>query len=187
MVKALVVYGTRYGATADTAKVIVDVLGQEGLEVRLVNAKEDKIGSIDEYELIIVGSGIRMGRWTREPEKFLEKYQQELSGKKLALFVSCGAAHPLTEGEEKNKEIEDAHRKYLKEKADKYNLHPITLGLFGGVYDFNKMGWVFRRTMSSVKPQLEEAGFKETESGRYDTRDLEVIRGWAEKVAKTVN
>lgn len=184
MVKALVIYGTRYGATANTSEIIAEVLRQEGFEVRVINAKDDKLQSISEYELIVVGSGIQMGRWTTEPEKFLKKFQKELSHKKLALFVCCGSAHPLTKGEEMTKEIEDARRKYLEEKAAKYNLHPIALGLFGGVYDFNKMSWFFRKTMSAVKPQLEEAGFKETEAGRYDTRDLNTIRSWARKVAQ---
>lgn len=187
MVNALVVYGTRYGATANTSEIIAEALRQEGLEVNVINAKDDKIQSIGEYELIIVGSGIRMGRWTNEPEKFLEKFQKELSLKKVAFFVCCGAAHPLTEGEEKTKEIEEARRKYLEEKAAKYNLHPIALGLFGGVYDFNKMSWFLRKTMSSVKSQLEEAGFEETDAGRYDTRDLNSIRGWAKKVAQIVS
>jgi len=184
MVKALVVYGTRYGATENTSEVIAEVLRQEGFEVIVVNAKDDNIQSLSEYELIIVGSGIRMGRWTREPDKFLEKFQQELSHKKLALFVCCGSAHPLSDGEEKTKDIEDARRKYLEEKAAKYSLHPIALGLFGGVYDFNKMSWFFRKTMSSVKLQLEEAGFKETEAGRYDTRDFKAIRSWVKKAAR---
>ena len=76
--------------------------------------------------------------------------------------------------------------KYLEEKAAKYNLQPVALGLFGGVYDFNKMSWFFRKTMSAVKPKLEEAGFKETEPGVYDTRDLNAIRSWAKQVAQTV-
>jgi menaquinone-dependent protoporphyrinogen oxidase len=187
MTKALVVYGTRYGATANTSEAIADVLRKEGFEVRVVNAKEDKVQSISEYEFIIVGSGIKMGRWTKEPEKFLEKFQKELAKKKLALFVCCGAAHPLTEEEEKTKEMEDARRKYLEEKAAKYDLNPVALGLFGGVYDFNKMSWFFRKTMSAVKPKLEEAGFKETEAGLYDTRDLNAIRSWAKEVAKMVD
>lgn len=184
MVKALVVYGTRYGATADTSEVIAEVLRQEGFEVQVSDAKRDKIQSLSEYELVIVGSGIRMGRWTREPEKFLEKFQQELSTKKLAIFVCCGAVHPLSEEDEKTKEIEDAQTKYLEEKAAHFNLNPISLGLFGGVYDFNKMSWIIRRTMSSLKSQLEDAGLKETVSGRYDTRDLDAIRNWAKKVAQ---
>ena len=83
MSKALIVYGTRYGATADTSEIIAAVLHQEGFEVRVVNAKKDKVQSIHEFELVIVGSGIRMGRWTKEAEKFLEKFQKELSKKKL--------------------------------------------------------------------------------------------------------
>jgi menaquinone-dependent protoporphyrinogen oxidase len=42
--------------------------------------------------LIVVGSGIQIGRWTGEPEDFLKKHQKELTSKKLALFVNCGSA-----------------------------------------------------------------------------------------------
>ena len=184
MVKALIFYETRYGATADTSEVIAEELSQEGFEVKVVNSKKEKIRSISEFELVIVGSGIRMGRWTKEPEKFLENFQEELSHKKLAIFVSSGSAHPLSEGEEKTRETQDARTKYLEEKAAKYNLNPLALGLFGGVYDFNKMSWIMRRTMYSLRPQLEEAGLKETDPGRYDTRDLDAIRSWAKKVAQ---
>ena len=50
MIKALVVYGTRYGGTADTTEVIAGVLRQEGFEVRVVDAKKDKVQSISEYK-----------------------------------------------------------------------------------------------------------------------------------------
>ena len=186
MIKALVVYGTRYGATADTSEVISDVLRQEGFEVRVVDAKNDKVKSINEFELVIIGSGIKIGRWTKEPEKFLGKFQKELSKKKTALFVCCGGANPLTEGEEKIKEMEDAKRKYLEDKVVKYNLNPIALGFFGGIYDFSKMSWFLRKTMSGLKPKLEEAGFKETQSGFYDTRNLDSIHNWTKEVAQMV-
>ncbi len=186
MIKALIVYGTRYGATADTSKVIADILTQEGFEVKVVDAKKDKVQSVSEFELVIVGSGIKIGRWMKEPEKFLGKFQKELSKKKVALFVCCGGAKPLTEGAEKTKEMETSKRKYLEDKAVQFNLNPIALGFFGGIYDFNKLSWFLRKTMSGVKPQLEEAGFEETKSGFYDTRDLETIRSWAKKVAQMV-
>ncbi|UCH32300.1 MAG: flavodoxin domain-containing protein [Candidatus Bathyarchaeota archaeon] len=186
MTKALIVYGTRYGATADTSEVIADVLRKEGLEVRVVNVKEEKVQNISEYGLIVVGSGIRMGSWTKEPEEFLRKFQQELAKKKMALFVCCGSTHPVTEEEEKTRAIEDARRNYLAEKAAKHNLNPVALGLFGGIYNFNKMSWIFRKTLSVVRSKLEEAGFKEKEDGVYDIRDLNTIRRWAKKVAKMV-
>ncbi len=100
MSKALIVFGTRYGATANTSEVIADTLRQVGYEVKIVDAKKEKVQSIGEFDLIIVGSGIQMGKWTKEPEDFLKKYQKELSKKKVALFVSCGGANPLSEGEQ---------------------------------------------------------------------------------------
>jgi menaquinone-dependent protoporphyrinogen oxidase len=187
LVRALIVYGTRYGATGETSEVIADVLRQKGLEVKVANAKKEKIRSVSEFELVIVGSGIRMGKWTKEPEKFLEKFQKELVKKKVALFVCCGSSNPLDEEDEKAEVMEDAKRKYLEDKAAKYNISPIALGFFGGIYDFNKMSWVLRKTMSGIKPQLEEAGFKETRSGVYDLRNLGMIRDWAKEIAEMID
>jgi menaquinone-dependent protoporphyrinogen IX oxidase len=39
----LIVYGTRYGATAGTSEEIAKVLQGEGFDVKVVNAKEEKI------------------------------------------------------------------------------------------------------------------------------------------------
>jgi menaquinone-dependent protoporphyrinogen oxidase len=187
MSRALIVYGTRYGTTAETSEIIAETLRKEGFEARIVNSKKEKVQSIDEFDLIIVGSGIQMGKWTKEPESFLEKFQNRLSNKKVALFVSCGSANPLSEGEQKNKEMNDAKKKYLQDKSVEYNVKPIALGFFGGCYDFNKMSWFFRKTLSSVRPKLEGAGYKESKTGVYDLRDLEAIRGWTREVAKMVD
>jgi menaquinone-dependent protoporphyrinogen oxidase len=184
--KALIVYGTRYGATASTSEEIAEVLRQEGFDVRVVNAKKDKVKDITEYELIIVGSGIQIHKWTREPEKFLKKFQKELAKKKVALFVCCGSAEPIDDKTDKAKSIENARTKYLEEKAAKYNLHPIALGLFGGVYNFNKVPWLFGKFMEAIKPQLEEAAVPQTEPGLYDTRDINAIRSWAKEIAQTI-
>ena len=186
MTKALLVFGTRYGASSDTAEVIADTLRQKGFEVKIVDAKKEKVRSVSDFDLFIVGSGIQMGKWTKEPEEFLKKFQKELSTKKLALFVSCGSANPLSEGEQKNKEMAEGKRKYLEDKASENSLNPIAIGFFGGCYDFNKMPWFFRKTLSSIKPKLEAAGYKESKAGVYDLRDLDAIRGWAIQVAELV-
>jgi menaquinone-dependent protoporphyrinogen oxidase len=184
--KALIVYGTRYGATASTSEDIAEVLRQEGFDVKVVNAKKDKVKDITEYELVIVGSGIQIGRWTKEPENFLKKHQKELKQKKVALFVCCGSACPLTEEDGKPEKMEEAKRKYLDEKAAKYNLQPVAVGFFGGVYNFNDVSWLFRKFMEYVKPQLLEAGYTETKPGIYDLRDLDAIRSWTKELAQKV-
>ncbi len=186
MTTAVIVYGTRYGSTAKTAELIANVLRQEGFMVRVVNAKDEKVQSIREYELIIVGSSIQMGRWTKEPEQFLRRFQPGWSTKQLALFVSCGAAHPLDDSKDHTQERANARLKYLEAKASQYTLYPIALGLFGAIYDFNTMPWFFRKTMSGLKPQLEAAGYYETAPGVYDTRDIAAIQQWARALAQHV-
>ena len=186
MTKALIVYGTRYGATEMTSDEIADVFRQEGLDVKVVNLKKDKVNDISEYELVIVGSGIQINKWTKEPEKFLKKFKKELASKKVALFVCCGSTKPLDDKIDKTVSIEKARTKYLEEKAAKYDLQPVALGLFGGVYNYNRVPWLFRKFMQTIKLQLEEAGVPQTEPGLYDTRDLNAIRSWAKEVAQTV-
>jgi len=176
--KALIVYGTRYGATESTSEEIAKVLKGEGLEVKVVNAKKEKVNDISPYDLIIIGSGMQMGKWTAEPEKFLDQFQKELANKKVAVFVSSGA-QAFIEYEKKTEEIENNRKKYLEEKAVKYNLQPISMVILGGVWDFNKMNFLLRKTLASFKPRLEAAGFKEIKPGLYDTRDWDAIRKWA--------
>jgi menaquinone-dependent protoporphyrinogen oxidase len=187
MSKALIVYGTRYGATASTSEEIAQVLRKEGLQVRVVNAKEEKVKDIAEYSLLIVGSGIRIGRWTGEAEKFLQKFKKDLAKKKVALFVCCGSAcQALNEQEGKPEAFDSARREYLEEKSAKYSLQPVALGFFGGVYDY-KMSFWLRRGWTALKRKLEAAGFKETEPGVYDTRDCNAIRNWAKELAQRVH
>jgi menaquinone-dependent protoporphyrinogen IX oxidase len=191
--KALIVYGTRFGATAGTSEEIANVLRNEGLDVRVVDAKKAKVRDISEYDLIIVGSGMMIDRWTGEPEKFLEKYQKELAKKRLAIFVSSGA-QALIEYEGKFEQFHfggkttillgveatgRARKVYLEEKAAKYEFRPIALAVFGGVWDFNHKPWWAGKAIEAAIPKLEAAGIKEIKPGLYDTRDWDAIRNWA--------
>ena len=183
--KALIVYGTRYGATESTSAEIAKVLQGEGLDVKVVNTKKEKVKDISPYDLIIIGSGMQMGKWTGEPESFLGQFQKELANKKVAIFVSS-AAQSLLEHENKTEEIKNNHKQYLEEKAAKYSLQPVSTAIFGGVWDFNKMNFIFRKTLASFKPRIEAAGFKEITPGLYDTRDWNVIRTWAKELAAKI-
>ena len=176
--KALIIYGTRFGATTSTSEELAKVLREEGLEVTVVNAKKDKVQDISGYSLIVVGSGMMMDRWTKEPEKSLKKFQKELVKKKVALFVSSGVDY-----KEEPEAIGRAKKKYLVEKAEKYELHPVALGLFGGIWDFNNMPWWASRFAAMGRPKIEAAGFKEIKPGVYDTRDWDTIRSWAKELA----
>ena len=92
----------------------------------------------------------------------------------------------VSEREGKIKDLEGIRKAALDDKVAQYNLHPIALGLFGGVMDFNKMNFLFRRTMGLVKPQLEKDGFEEVRPGVYELRDWDEIRGWARELPRAI-
>lgn len=180
--KALIVYGTRYGASAGTAEEIASVLRGEGFDVKVVNAKEEKIKDLNPYELIVVGSGLQIGKWTSEAEAFLKRFQNDFANKKLALFAST--MKTVSERQGKTQDVEVTRKFALTDKVTKYSLQPISLGFFGGVIDYNKMNFLFRKTLGSIRQQLEKDGFKETSPGVYDLRDMEEIRSWAKDLAQ---
>lgn len=181
MVNALIVYGTRLGATASTSDEIANVLREEGLDVSVVDAKKAKVKDVAGYNLVVVGSEIMMGKWMSEPEDFLKKFRGDLVRKKMALFVSCGSAAPNPN--QKPEEVVEARKKYLDDKAAQYGLRPIALGFFGGSYDYNNMPWWASMFMNAAKKDLLATGGKETKPGFYDTRDWDAIRAWARDLA----
>lgn len=183
--KILIAYGTRYGATAGTAEEIAKVFQGEGFEVKTVNLKEEKVKDISKFELVIVASGMKMDMWTSKAKAFLNKFSNELKKKKVALFVSSGG-RALMEYKGKHDEIDRITKKYLKGKASKYGLNPISMNMFGGIWDYNQMGKIYRKALDAEKDNFIPAGFKETEPGVYDSRNWDEIRKWAKDLASKI-
>lgn len=179
--KALIAYGTLYGATAGTSEEIAKILREEGFDTKLVNLKEEKIKEISEYDLIIVGSGMGNCRWVSEAEDFLKNFRKDFEGKKLALFVSTMILFFEREG--KMDDVAKTRKVALENKVAKYSLKPIASGLFGGVIDYNKMGFITRKGMEFFKPQLEKGGFKKVAPNVYDLRNWDEIRNWAKELS----
>ena len=181
--KGLIVYGTKYGATQGTSEEIARILREENLEVKIVNAREEKVKDISEYGLVVVGSGMAMGNWVNEAEEFVKKFQKDFENKKLALFIS--SLKPIEEKQGKTDLVAKIKKIGFEDKISKYDLNPITMGLFGGVVNYNKMSFLIRKGMEiGYKSQLQKYGFKELEPGLYDLRDWDEIRSWAKDLAQ---
>ncbi len=175
--KALVVYGTRYGTASEIAEEISQILENDGVEVDLKDARKLKNYDISPYDLVIIGSGIKMGKWTKGSINFLKDNKSNLKDKKVALFVTCGAAN-LPESKD------EGQKKYLDDIADKYLANkPVSTGLFGSVYDPQAKGGLLFKMANKfmIKKELEKQG-KDTNI-RHDYRDWEYIRSWTHKLA----
>ena len=82
----VIIYGSRYGSTAQTAAWIA-----EGLEGKAAVLSAKDAGDLGGYEKVILGSGIYGGQLHADMAAFLEKRGGEVRSKLLALFVVCGA------------------------------------------------------------------------------------------------
>lgn len=172
--KVLVCYGTRYGSAGEIAENIGEILGSRGATVEVVNLKKGKAKDLESYDLVVIGSGIQMGRWTKEPLKFLKKNRETLSRKKVALFVSCMSA---TKPETSNQGRTDYLDKII---LDFPEIVPISMGLFGGVIDSTKGNRMIKGIMKSLVKEM--VGEDEEQPERIDLRDWDQIRIWAENL-----
>jgi hypothetical protein len=84
MTRALVVYCTKYGSTAEVAQAIADGLGADIAE--MVDMPD-----IHPYELIVVGSPIYSGTYLPAAIEFLETNRHLLSVRKTAAFITAAA------------------------------------------------------------------------------------------------
>lgn len=175
--KALVIFGTRYGTAKEISEKIVEILKDENLEVDLINSDDKTNLAVDNYDLVVVGSGIKMGKWTKNTLNFLKKNRKKLSNRKVALFVSCGAAN-----EEKNKA--EAQEKYLDNVATKYlDSEPISTGLFGGIYDPNAdHGLLYKLVKRNIEKEMIKMGQDPTK--KHDYRDWDAITQWTIDLTK---
>jgi menaquinone-dependent protoporphyrinogen IX oxidase len=174
--RALVIYGTRWGGTVKIAEQIGAGLRAEGFSVDVVDAK-DSPKTVDVYDLVVVGSGMRADKWTKASLAFLEKNSAVLQTKKTALFVSGQMADRKDEGYSKAKD------QYLQKTADQYGLKPLSLGFFGGYLDFSYSHGLIVDVMVRVnRKSLRKNGLDTTQI--YDTRDWAAIEAWARELAK---
>ncbi|NWF95139.1 MAG: flavodoxin domain-containing protein [Candidatus Thorarchaeota archaeon] len=166
----LVCYGTRYGSTAEVAAEIAKTIEESGGAVEVVDLKKTKPSRpVSEYSLVVVGTGIQAGKWTKEPAKFLKDNAGSLAGTKVALFVVCGyAANPV--------KCSEAQSEYLDKVVASYpSVSFIKTGLFGGVFDFTKYNMAVKTIIKMMVWQ--QSGAQPPE--KIDFRDWDKIREWA--------
>jgi menaquinone-dependent protoporphyrinogen oxidase len=172
---ALVAFGTRYGSTEKVATEIAAALSSNGVDTEVLDLRSRKKETVSSYQLIVIGSGIMAGQWSKEAQQFLDENRDTLKGKKVALFACCGDV------EFKKERAGEWKRKYVTDVGAKYGIDPISTALFGGILDFDKYGFMVKAIMRSAKKTIEERG---ADPGKpYDFRNWEEIRDWARSLA----
>ena len=86
--KIALVYGTRYGATEDTAKWIAQGIGSnvDVLNIETIDFDE----TIHKYDKFIIGSGIWIDGAHKRLMELLSIYTEQIQPKIIASFIVCG-------------------------------------------------------------------------------------------------
>jgi menaquinone-dependent protoporphyrinogen oxidase len=191
--KILIAYGSRYGSTEEIAYAMAEILENAGLGTQLLDlrgTKQKDWPPLAPFDGVLVGSGIKIGRWTKEATAFLKTNANELKGFPpkglvVGVFVSCGMAS--TPGKQ-----EEARRKYLEEVLTNVGITDAvaTYDAFGGVYDLSpsaRMGFLDKRMLGMAAKQMAKDGTPLTEGARNDLRDWDQIRTFTEHFAESVH
>lgn len=161
--KILVVYASKYGATAGIAEKIGEVLSQSGLQVDVSPVKS--AGDLHSYDAVIMGSAAYMFQWRPDAVAFLKKNQKLLAEKPTWLFYSG----PLGKGDALELVKGQRFPKALKPVID--NIKPRNMAVFHGSIDMEKLNF------------FEKFAFKKTPAMQGDFRDWNTIISWANSIA----
>jgi menaquinone-dependent protoporphyrinogen oxidase len=153
--KILLAYGTAAGSTAEVAQAIAEEMRQDDtlVEVKPV----EKVKTISGYDAVVVGTAVRMFHILPKTRRFLRKNRTALQALPVAYFLVC-----LAMGEPTPENVQKAKDWAAPMVATK---EPVSLGLFGGCINHEKLTDFFGRTMRSLPEQVH--------------RDWDMIRAWA--------
>jgi flavorubredoxin len=88
LVKVFVAYDSKYGNTKLAAEKILEGITEVGgIETAIGSVKEIDVGTVADYDVIVLGGPNHMGRPSRTMKKFVERLaEQNLKAKKVAVF-----------------------------------------------------------------------------------------------------
>ena len=175
----LIVYGSRFGSTEEISLNFKQTLEDNGFIVDLINlkSKNKKIPNITNYSGVLIGSGIRIARWTKEAKQFLKTHIKDINDNRIivGIYLSSGeASDPVNRPEA----VEKYLVKVFKELGLDLGDH-ILYDAFGGVYDLSKttkLSWINRKmlkTAAKEDPNIDP-------HGRKDLRDWDQINQFIE-------
>jgi len=161
--KILVVYASKYGATAEIAGKIGSVLRQEGLEADVMPV--DQLKDLKPYTAVVLGSAVYIGQWRKEAVKFLRENEEALTERTVWLFSSgpAGRGDPV--------QLLDGWRFPEKIRAIAGRIRPQDTAVFHGYVDPERLSFVEKFAVKRVKSPV------------GDYRDWEAIAAWAGKIA----
>jgi menaquinone-dependent protoporphyrinogen oxidase len=90
--RVLVTAATRYGATAEIAEAIGQVLADRGLDPTV--AAPEQVEGVDGYDAVVVGSAVYAGHWLKPARELVGRLGAALADRPVWLFSSGPVGDP---------------------------------------------------------------------------------------------
>jgi menaquinone-dependent protoporphyrinogen oxidase len=161
--RILIAYATKYGATAEIAAKIGQVLQQAGVPADVLPA--DRVGDLTAYKAVVLGSAVYAGQWRKEAATFLEANERQLAKRPVWLFSSgpTGKGDPA--------QLMKGWRLPEAQQPIANRIRPRDIAFFHGVLDTKKLSLAEKLIVKGIKAPL------------GDFRDWESITAWAAAIA----
>ena len=157
--KVLIAYASEAGSTAEVASFINDIITEAEIKSECINVKN--INSVEDYDIIFIGSPIYMGKWKKEATKFIEINQEQFKDKKIFYFLTCMSLS--SNEEDKLAQVP----KFL--EYERSLITPLSEGRFAGVINPKKLSFMQRMMIKMVR------------APEGDFRDWEKIANWTKE------
>lgn len=142
LMKTLILYGTTHGCSKKCAIQLSRHFRKlfRSPDVRLADLKETTDVRVAEYDIVIIGGSIRLGKMNKAVSKFCRKNMEKLSQKKIGLFLCC-----MSEPDKAKDYMTGAFPTELIDSAD-------AKGYFGGELIFENMAAIEKSLLKTVVP-----------------------------------
>ncbi|HKJ42405.1 MAG TPA: flavodoxin domain-containing protein [Sunxiuqinia sp.] len=158
--KTIIIYTSTHGFTDRIVHQLAEKLSGQ---IDFADLKKNPNPDFSDYERVLVGGSIHLGKIQRRVRHFCENNLEGLQQKKLGLFI-CGMA----EGNEAKQELKNA----FPEELHQFAIHE---AIFGGEFNFDKMNLLQKfmvRKIAKVEKSVEKV-------------DHEAIDRFAERMERT--
>lgn len=152
--KSSLVYASKHGCVEKCAQLLAAKI-PDGVQIHNLTTQKNVL--IADYEIVIIGGSIHVGKIQKEVNDFCHKNKQQLLTKKLGLFLCCANLEHFAA------QLKAAYPQELLQ-------HAVAVGHFGYAYYFDKMNFIEKAVIRKI------AGSGET---------IEEI--WPEKIKRFVD
>jgi menaquinone-dependent protoporphyrinogen oxidase len=162
MNNVLVAYASKYGATAEIARKIGDVLREAGLPASVLAA--ENVRDVSSYDAVVLGSAVYAGHWLKEAVALLESNEKTLAMKPVWFFSSgpTGDGDPV--------DIMHGWRFPEAQQSIADRIQPKGITFFHGKIDLHNLHFTEKLMMKAVRAKV------------GDFRDWESISVWAKQI-----